>query len=467
MGARGCAPRAPSACSGSTAGPKFQTPPPKFKGLTLEAAKWTFSSEELQAIVSQAIRESGQASSIRLLPQEAAFVEVPEELEKLNSLMHELGVQYRLQVRKRDVLLMAIYANAESPEFCSMAFRSKVQELHETAVNLDRIAEELFRLRDQAAQLSRMLAVHQGSALAMALRKLHSSFLKRKAEAQSLKDQIFVLETERDEAWAQAQQVARDLDDLNDVLQNQSHDPSPAGTRTPSRRSSRVIASRKSYRHVSRAGLRLSIASARLGSTSGFCTPSPTSDPVPPVPPIPCGPSLNLVMTPDLPSQNSGKHRLSPFTYTLHTLRTFGPRLTPVSISSLAYSTSDLSTSSARHALTRAEADLYGYLGIDLPELTPPPPRPSSLATASPSTLSPEARDMTFKRRSDIMDRRITRGGGLSGRFQAFFENEVRRAYLTVLVHVADGLSLSVNCEARCPFEHLESPGSLMARSGQ
>jgi len=325
LGAQGCVPRAPSTCSGSIPGPKFQTPPPKFKGLTLEAAKWTFSSEELQAIVSQAIRQSGQASSIRLLPQQAAFVEVPEELEKLNSLMHELRVQYRLQVRKRDVLLGAINAYAEGPEFSSVALRAKLQELHETAVNLDGIAEELYRLRDQAGQLSRMLAVHQGSALAMALRKLHTSFLKRKTEVQSLKDHVHMLETERDEAWTQAQQVARDLDDLNAALQNQSRDPSPAVTRAPSRSSSRAVASRKSYLRVSRAGLRLSVNQlasltlvtsqngSRLSSCcpSAVCTPSPTSDPVPPVPPIPDRPSLNLIITSGLSSQNSGKHRLS------------------------------------------------------------------------------------------------------------------------------------------------------------
>jgi hypothetical protein len=289
--------------------------------------------------VSQAIRQSGQASSIRLLPQEAAFVEVPEELEKLNLLMHELRIQYRLQVRKRDVLLRAIYENAEGPEFWSIALRSKLQELHETAVNLDRIADELFRLRDQAAQLSRMLAIHQGSALAMALRKLHSSFLKGKAEMQTMKDQIYMLEAERNEAWAQAQQVARDLDDLNDLLQNQSFDPSPTGTRAPSRRSSRVIASHKSYQDASRDGLRLSLSqqafvamsqngSARFGSRppSGFCTPC---EPVPPVPPIPY---MDLAMTPDLLSQNSGKHGLSsPHTHHAHSAH-LGPQLTPVSI---------------------------------------------------------------------------------------------------------------------------------------
>jgi hypothetical protein len=277
--------------------------------------------------VSQAIRQSGQASSIRLLPQQAAFVEVPEELEKLNSLMHELRVQYRLQIRKRDVLLRAIDSYAESTEFSSIALRSKLQELHETSVNLDRIAEELYCLRDQAAQLSRMLAVHQGSALAMALRKLHSSFLKRRAEVQSLKDHIYALETERDEAWAQAQQVARDLDDLNDALLNQSRHPSPGLTRTPSHSSGRAVASRKSYLRVSRAGLHLSmnqlapIATSHNGSRlssccpSAVCTPSPTSDPIPPVPPIPHRPSLDIITSGlRLPSQNSGKHRLFPHT---------------------------------------------------------------------------------------------------------------------------------------------------------
>jgi hypothetical protein len=60
------------------------------------------------------------------------------------------------------------------------------------------------------------------------------------------------------------------------------------------------------------------------------------------------------------------------------------------------------------------------------------------MAATSPSTLSPDARDMAFKRLSDIMDYRITMGGRRSVRIQDFFENEVRCACLTVLVHVAD-----------------------------
>jgi len=381
---------------------------------------------------------SGKSSSIRLLSQQAAFVEVPDELERLNELLHELKVQYRLQVRKRDVLLRAIYAYAESPEFSLIAHRSKVQELHETVVNLDRIAEELYCVRDQAAQLSRMLAVHSGSALAVALRKLNASFLKQNAELHTLKDHVYGLETDRDEAWTQAQQAVEDLDDLNATLRAQ--DISPPVTRASSRRSSRVIASRKSYLHMSRAGLslsrRTSLAASQVGSVRSSCctsavyyAPSPTCDPVPPVPPVPPiprrPPSLNCIIPYDLRSPNSGKHSTA-FHFT-HS-ECLAPGLierTRVFFGFIIASMSDLSTSSARRALTRAEADLYGYLGIDDPELMPPPPRRSSIA-ASPSTMSPITRDLAFRRLSDITDRRMTKGCGLSDRFQSFMENEVR-----------------------------------------
>ncbi|KAH9996309.1 hypothetical protein BJV77DRAFT_1065927 [Russula vinacea] len=207
---------------GSSSEPRFQTSPAKFKTLTMEAAMWTFSPEELHTLMSQAIGVSRQASSIRLLSQQAALVEIPEELGRLNVLLDELTVQYRLQVRKRNVLLRASYEYADSPEPSSIAFRSKMQELHETALTLDGIAEEMYHARDQAAQLSRMLAVHSGSALAVVLRNLNSSYLKRTADMQSLKDHVSALEAECDEAWTQAQQVARDLDDLNSTMQTHS-----------------------------------------------------------------------------------------------------------------------------------------------------------------------------------------------------------------------------------------------------
>lgn len=305
-----------SSCCGSSSEPRFQTCPAKFKTLTMDAARWIFSPEELHALVSQAIKGSGRASSIRLLSQQAAFVEIPDELGRLNALLDELTVQYRLQVRKRNVLLRATLEYAESPEPCSTAFRSKLQELHETALNLDKIAEEMYHARDQAAQLSRMLAVHSGSALAMALRNLHSSYAKRTLDLQSLKDHVSALEVECDEAWAQAQQVARDLDDLNSALQTRDSSPT---TRHTSRSSSRIVASRQSTLRFSRMGLRQNaslqeplaspIDSTHLSRVSAVSSSSS-------VPAITGRlSSLNRIITSGLSSQNSGKHRLNAYTY--------------------------------------------------------------------------------------------------------------------------------------------------------
>ncbi len=310
MGARDLTNSSPSSSSGS--GPKFQTSPPKFKGFTMEAAKWTFSSDELQTIVSKAIKQSAEPSSIRLLTAQAAFTEVPAELERLTVLQTELKVRYRVQARKRDVLHKATMTCADT--LGSNALRARLQELADITANLDKIAEELYHARDQAAQLSRMLAVHSGSAVAMALRKLHVSYLRRSAEVQSLQERVFALEAERDEAWTQAQQVARDLDDLNDTLQ--TRDSSPAATR-PSSRTSLVMASRVSSTRVSKAGLRTSrslrasmasqIGSGRFSYVSSVPTPASASEVIPPVPPIPRIPrklsSLNRIITSDLSSR--------------------------------------------------------------------------------------------------------------------------------------------------------------------
>ncbi|KAH9034919.1 hypothetical protein EDB84DRAFT_1269664 [Lactarius hengduanensis] len=390
MGARDLANSSPSPSSSSA--PKFQTSPPKFKAFTMEAAKWTFSSDELQTIVSSAIKNSAEPSSIRLLTTQAAFTDVPAELERLTALQNELKVRYRLQARKRDALHKAAMVSAET--LGSNSLRTRLQELAEITANLDKIAEELYHARDQAAQLSRMLAVHSGSALAMALRKLHVSYLRRTAEVQSLQDRVFALEAERDEAWAQAQQVARDLDVLNDTLQ--TRDSSPAATRRSSR-TSLVMGSRLSSARVSKAGLRTSrslrtsMASqtgSRLSYASSVGTSASASEVIPPVPPIPRTlSSLHRIVTSDL----SSRAHLS-----------------------------ELSSSSEARALAQAQADLYGYLGIDDPDLRPPPLRRSSIAV-SPSAASPGARDNNARRMSDSADCRTRHD-----RFHAFLEVEVR-----------------------------------------
>ena len=63
--------------------------PIKWKGMTLEAAQWTFTSEQLQETVSRAIRQSAAESFIHIVSTHTHDVELPEELERLESVRRE------------------------------------------------------------------------------------------------------------------------------------------------------------------------------------------------------------------------------------------------------------------------------------------------------------------------------------------------------------------------------------------
>lgn len=260
--------------------PKFQTPPPKWRGYTMEAAKWTFTSAQLQAIVSRAIRQSAEASSIRLLRLEVLDNEIPEEIRRLEAQRTDLKTRYKVLTRRRTIAFESLssYVSGAEEENPTYVLRL-VEELRELATALDKLAEELHSVDGQLDHLSTLTHIHTGSALAMALRKLNASFLKQVAENQVLRNQIQALEAERDEAWQQAEFVANEYDrHMNDSLS--------------SKRSSRVSAVRKSSIRVSKAGLRT--PSQRLSQVSSLgLTPSSAKSPllrlerIPPVPPIP------------------------------------------------------------------------------------------------------------------------------------------------------------------------------------
>ena len=67
----------------------------------MEAAKWTFTSSQLQDIVSRAIRQSAEASSIRLLRLEILDNEIPEEKGRLEAQRTELLSRYKSWARRR------------------------------------------------------------------------------------------------------------------------------------------------------------------------------------------------------------------------------------------------------------------------------------------------------------------------------------------------------------------------------
>ena len=297
----------------SHAAPKFQPQGVPWRGLTMEAAQWTLTSQQLQHIVSTAIRNSADASMIRILPLDTLERDLPEELARVATYVEELKRRYKLGVRRRNTLLATVGRLAEGAATGGPDGVAEVQralaELNEASEALDSAAEELYTATDQLAQLERLRDVHQRSALAMALRKLNSSFLKQVGEVQRLRDQVAVLEAERDEAWHEAQEVAQEFDDFTDRI---VAEPSPAtagssskGGRdadkeslTPSRRSSRVLVARKNSQRASKAGLRSMYRRSHRSSTSsnyrysGVASPGVWSgvngdEEIPPVPALP------------------------------------------------------------------------------------------------------------------------------------------------------------------------------------
>ncbi|KAI0767447.1 hypothetical protein C8Q74DRAFT_1370231 [Fomes fomentarius] len=377
----------------SHAAPRFQPSRVQFRGLTMEAAQWTLTSQQLQHVVSTAIRQSADASAIRILPCETLDHGLPDEIERLEDHVAELKTKYKLGVRKRNTLLAQVTRIAESGELSegSAAVRM-LEELNDVTDTLDLTAEELYVTTDQLDQLNHLRDVHQRSALAMALRKLNSSFLKQVGEVQRLREQVAMLEAERDEAWREAQEVAQEFDDFTDRIMTDAS-PLPSGSRsgknadkdkdkdsiTPSRRSSRVVLARKSSQRASKAGLRSMYRRSNRSSMSsnhrysgaaspGVWTGQSANEDIPPVPPIPLRRDI-FFPSGDLPTRSSMD-----------------------------------SPSSDLRAMVQAQKELCEMLGISLDELKSQHHGPSRRQSMSaiPGLKSPASAAPT-RRNSDII----------------------------------------------------------------
>ncbi|KAL5478317.1 hypothetical protein ACEPAI_2501 [Sanghuangporus weigelae] len=273
--------------------PTFKTTSVPWRALTLEAAKWTFSSTQLQAIVRSAIEESAQASSIRLLPQDV-FDEMPTTVSMLESRRTDLQNDYKVTVRRRRSIIQRLASlSSNDSRTDSMAVVRDAEELASVTAAGDKIVEQLHEIDDQITQVHRLRDVHQASALAVALRKLNSSLLRQTSEMEKLRLAVTNLYAERDEAWRKAEELECELDAAYEHA-----DYGRPKSVSSSRRSSRVSLARKSSSRTSKAGLRLSgysnrRASYRSSNSSLYVHHSSSarttfsSDIIPPVPPLP------------------------------------------------------------------------------------------------------------------------------------------------------------------------------------
>ncbi|KAL1756969.1 hypothetical protein FB107DRAFT_173717, partial [Schizophyllum commune] len=259
--------------------PVSRTPSNRWPAYTLDGAKLVFTSEQLQSTVSQAIRHSAQASSIRLLRPEDVETKIPVELSRLEERRTDIKAQFASLKRARDQTLSSLASMFSSTE-AQGSGSHLVQELRNVSARLDKLCEDLHITDERIAELGSLLEAHQSSALSVALRKLNGSFQRRCAELNRERERAKELEAERDEAWQHASAVA-ELDEMCGKVEG--------STPGSSRRSSRVIASRKGSLRVSKAGLRPSSNSRRtstisFGAKSGY---SSDDDGIPPVPHIP------------------------------------------------------------------------------------------------------------------------------------------------------------------------------------
>ncbi|KAI0649925.1 hypothetical protein C8Q79DRAFT_356131 [Trametes meyenii] len=360
--------------------PRFQQAHVNYRGLTMEAAQWTLTSQQLQHIVSTAIRQSADASAIRILPHETLEHELPGEIQRLELRSAELKTNYKLGVRRRNALLGTLARLAEGAEHAELNMAGRIaEELSEIHESLDQTAEELYSVTDQLTQLAHLHDLHQRSALAMALRKLNSSFLKQVGEVQRLREMVQTLEAERDEAWQEAQEVAQEFDDFTDRIMLEPA-PSSSKDRTPSRRSSRVMLARKTSQRASKAGLRSSIyrRSQRSSTSSnhrysGAASPGSWQAPggsedIPPVPPIPQRRDLMFFPSGDLPTRSSMD-----------------------------------SPSSEIRAMVQAQRELCEMLGISPDELKVHQPSRRQSMSAVPGPKSPASVAPLTRRNSDIV----------------------------------------------------------------
>lgn len=279
--------------------PKFATPFTKWRGHTLWTAEIKFSKDQMQEIVSRAVGKSAESTALRLLKLEAVDRDIPEEKERLEQRRVSVKGEYKMGARHRGQLLNSLtehFSNGGEGEDASWTM-AVLDDVKKTSMKLDSLAEELHSLDEQIGQLNSLCEVHWASALAVALHKVNVKLTQQLEDNRELREQIESLEHDRDLGWKQAQDVANDYDSLHEKLASSTAE-------STSRRSSRVMAARKSSIRAARAGLwtgygsrsqRSSMSSIghRLSNVSGPLSAWSVADDVPPVPPVPPIPTFH------------------------------------------------------------------------------------------------------------------------------------------------------------------------------
>ena len=211
------------------------TPPPAisfestiipWKGLPLDAAQWTFSSSELQEIVSKAIRLSARESFVRLLSLQTVEADIPFESERLEAVRLEAQAKWRFEVGRRTMLMQALNASAaisastlasEHPTEGN-PITGFVGQLASAIAACDSLLSTILQISDQQSQIALIQHQHWSSALGVALRKLNKAHERQTQELKDVQARVQTLEDELEEAWREAEKMAIEFDDFEQEI---------------------------------------------------------------------------------------------------------------------------------------------------------------------------------------------------------------------------------------------------------
>ncbi|KAG9313196.1 hypothetical protein JVU11DRAFT_6654 [Chiua virens] len=204
----------------------FDSTPIPWKGLPFEVAQWTFSSPELQEIVSQAIRLSARESFVRLLSLQALEVDIPKESERLDAERAAAQAKWRFEVCRRNMLLQALNStvasvpmtngsgNAVGENEAGSLVAGFIAQLATSIASCDALLSSILQFADQQAQIASLQHQHSASALGVALRKINKAYERQDQELKDAQARVQTLEDELDEAWREAEKMAIEFDDL-------------------------------------------------------------------------------------------------------------------------------------------------------------------------------------------------------------------------------------------------------------
>lgn len=206
----------------------FDSTPIPWKGLPLDAAQWTFSSSELQEIVSRAIRLSARESFVRLLSLQALEVDIVHEAERLDAARLEAQAKWRFESGRRTMLMQALNASAAfsapSDFEGGNPMPGFVAQLASTIGSCDALFSTILSIADQQSQIALVQHQHWASALGMALRKLNKAHERQGQELKRAQARVQTLEDELEEAWREAEKMAIEFDDLEHEIAESDSD---------------------------------------------------------------------------------------------------------------------------------------------------------------------------------------------------------------------------------------------------